>query len=263
MRKKKEKIYDLLQVSMNMPCYNSIKDVGGSAAFEKYYKDYMIDPIDGFDLSVKIELPKLTDQKQKDELVQRLSGFKPNVIGGVFDHFFTAVMKGGTQPDPFRFDLRADTSVFFFPGKDRITVIFGLDFKEKVDRAIAKIFMQEFVEAKRSLGAAPPCMWSVNPPNELAHFDIKEPTGNLGFLSFAILKTHLEKDKKEKVIGVLQVFRNYLQYHIKCSKSYFHSRMRARVVSLLGILNRAKAEIEPKFRKNEMKTASGRTFVRQ
>jgi len=119
--------------------------------------------------------------------------------------------------------------------------------------------MQEFVDARRRLGAAPPVTFSVNPPLELKEYKITEPTGNLGFITFAVLKSHLEGGRKEKVIAVLPAFRNYLQYHIKCSKSYFHSRMRARVVSLLKILSRAKQD---KIEEKQMKTSSGRTFVR-
>lgn len=42
----------------------------------------------------------------------------------------------------------------------------------------------------------------------------------------------------------LQLFRDYLHYHIKCSKAYMHSRMRARVAEFLKVLNRARVEKE-------------------
>ena len=58
---------------------------------------------------------------------------------------------------------------------------------------------------------------------------------------------------------LLHMLRNYIQYHIKCSNSFFHQRMRARVVELLKVVNRARPEeLNPKA----MKTATGRTFVR-
>jgi len=98
---------------------------------------------------------------------------------------------------------------------------------------------------------------------ELEHYKITQPTGNLGFLSFAVLKSHLDMGKKDRVINVMQSFRNYIQYHIKCSKSHFHSRMRARVVSLLQVLNRAKAEIDPRLQPTVKKTAQGKTFVQK
>jgi actin related protein 2/3 complex subunit 2 len=57
-------------------------------------------------------------------------------------------------------------------------------------------------------------------------------------------------------INRIQLFRDYLHYHIKCSKAYMHSRMRYRVAEFLKILNRAKPEVAHA----ERKTASGRTF---
>jgi actin related protein 2/3 complex subunit 2 len=256
---------NILQVSMSLPCYKDIESLGAKEAYEKVYGSMVTAPLSGYDVTVKINLDELKEQKVKDDLVEKLSCIKANVLSGIFDHFFSAVLAGKPLTEPFRFKLRSDTEVFLFPKNDRVIVIFGLDFKEKVDRAIAKIFMQEFVEAKRSLGAAPPCQWaeSKNPPIELAHYKITEPTGNLGFISFAVQKSNLDSNKKERVISVLQVFRNYLQYHIKCSKSYFHARMRARVVTLLAVLNRAKYSEEEKLSGTAKKTAQGKTFTRQ
>lgn len=57
-------------------------------------------------------------------------------------------------------------------------------------------------------------------------------------------------------INRIQLFRDYLHYHIKCSKAYMHSRMRHRVAEFLKILNRAKPEVAVQ----ERKTATGRTF---
>jgi actin related protein 2/3 complex subunit 2 len=57
-------------------------------------------------------------------------------------------------------------------------------------------------------------------------------------------------------INRIQLFRDYLHYHIKCSKAYMHSRMRYRVAEFLKILNRAKPEVAVQDRR----TATGRTF---
>jgi len=187
---------------------------------------------------------------------------KATVIGGVFRHFYTKLSKGEAPDKPFKFDLRGDTRIFFVPDKDRVVTVFQLDFKDKVDKAVAKVFMQEFVDSRKSLGFAPPCTWGITPPSELKSFGITEPQpGYLGFISFAILKDHVAKEETlTRVIEVLQGFRNYLQYHIKCSKSYFHSRMRSRCRELLKVLNRAK-QVDPDGEKSK-KTITGRTFTR-
>jgi len=204
----------------------------------------------------------LTNLPEKtDDLISKLALIKANAIGSVFDTYFQALLDGKPLTENFRFHLRNDTEIFFVPRNDRVTIVYGVDFKEKTDQVIARVFLQEFVDARRRLTAAPSCAYSVNPPLELKEFGITEPTGNLGFVSFAVMKSNIEQGRKDKVIGVLTSFRNYLQYHLKCSKSYFHSRMRARVSSLLKVLNRAKVEVPAD--KKEMKTFSGKTFTRQ
>jgi actin related protein 2/3 complex subunit 2 len=50
-------------------------------------------------------------------------------------------------------------------------------------------------------------------------------------------------DTREETISRIQIFRDYLHYHIKCSKAYMHTRMRARVRDFLKVLNRAKPEV--------------------
>lgn len=246
---------DLMKVSMNLPCFSTTEEMGGGAALEKYYGDYKGEAETGYDMTLHVKLNEVAD---KEAAVKKLQLIKANVTGGVFDHFFQALLDG-KKPDKFKFDLRGDTTVYFLPRDDRVIIIFSVDFTEHVDKVIAKVFLQEFVDARKKIGRAPPCSWGANPPNELAEFDITENEGNLGYISFAILKSHVTGDgKKEQVNMVLQTFRTFLQYHIKASKSHFHSKMRKRVVDLLKVLNRAKMDDA----KKEKKTAGGKTFKR-
>jgi actin related protein 2/3 complex subunit 2 len=198
----------------------------------------------GYHATVDINFADLGDDKAKDQLITDLGMIKPILIGGVFKQFFQALAKG-EKSDPFNFPLRGDTKVYFFPGDGRVTVIFEVDFPIRVDAVVGQIFLQEFQDARRRLGAAPPCKFSQNPPQELAHFNITESgwdkkEGMRGYLSFAILSSHVSTPAKiENTVNTLQSFRNFLQYHIKCSKAYFHSRMRHQVRELLKVLRRA------------------------
>ena len=69
-------------------------------------------------------------------------------------------------------------------------------------------------------------------------------------LYLVLFPRHFQGPLAASAISKIQVFRDYFHYHIKASKSYLHSRMRARVDSLLKILNRAKPELP-----SEQKTA--------
>ena len=253
-----------LKVSIQLPCFHTIKEHGAQAAAEKLYPGLVTTPDSGYDLTLAIPLNPLPSTPTPTELISRLSLLKSTLVGGVFDAYFSALLSASPLPSSFNFSLRSDTQLYFIPKADRVTVVFSLAFQEETDRVIARVFMQEFVEVKRRLGAAPPCTFSNNAPLELKEFGSAAGMGGnsagfIGYISFAVLKNHLEGGKKDKVVAVLQSFRSYLQYHIKCSKSYFHARMRARVVSLLKVLSRAKQAQEDRV---EKKTISGKTFVR-
>lgn len=251
----------VLKVSMNLPCYGQIESVGGKDALEKVFPGLSVAPEVGYDITLAI---KMDDVKEEDKqaLCTNLSCLKLTVLGGPFEHYFAALNSGSPIADKFQFDIRGDTRVYILPRPDRVIVIFSIDFFEKVDKLVAQVFLQEFQDARRNdrtIGSAPGCMFTEDPPNELAEFDIKGNQGNLGFMSFPVLKSHVADGKRQKGVKVLQTFRTFLQYHIKMAKSNFHSRMRARVVSLVKVLNRAKVDAD---KKEDKKTASGRTFKR-
>lgn len=249
---------NIMTVSISLPCWNEIKDMGGIELLNTTYAGLSTDAVSGYDVTLKFDFENLP--APADELIKKVNYLKANLLGSVFQRFLSNLLKGGAAAEPFKFSMRPDTHIYFFPGADRVTTIFSLDFTERVDRAVAKVFLQEFEDTRRHLGAAPPCAFTVNPPLEMKHFGITEPQGNqLGYLSFALLKNHVDNNKLDRAVMTLQTFRNYLQYHIKCSKTFFHARMRARVVSLLKLLNRAKQEQEDQPKR----LLSGKYFVRK
>lgn len=251
---------ETLKVSVGLPFWGNIKDFGGQQALDKYYPGlYTSSPEAGYDVTLDIKFSAI--QGKPEDFVQNISRLKDHIVGGVFDFFFQNLLKA-TPQKPWSFNQRSDTTVYFIPGADRVTVIYGISFQDRVDKAVGRIMLQEFAESRRgaAMGAAPPVNYNPNPPMELKEFGITEVQPNvLGYLSFAVLKSHIDKpEKSAKVCSALQSFRSFLQYHLKCSKAYFHSRMRARCGGLLAVLNRAKVEAVGA----EKKTASGKTFTR-
>ena len=196
-----------------------------------------------------------------EELIKKITLLKTNVLGSPIDMYLTQLQQAKAS-DPVKLVLSArnDTVIYFFPKVDRCTLVYALDFHQKSDLVIGKVFLNAFVEARRTVNSAPICSFDVKPPMEMKHFNITEPQGTTGFLSITLMKEHVSTGpKKDTAVGLLHMLRNYIQYHIKCSKSFFHQRMRARVVELLKVVNRARPEeLNPKA----MKTATGRTFVR-
>ena len=121
--------------------------------------------------------------------------------------------------------------------KDRVTVIFSTVFTDDDDIIIGKVFMQEFKE-RRGSGTAPQVLfYHKEPPQELAGTDAL--TGdNVGYITFGkmcrqwgghvvtlisphtvLLPRHYKDDKsRDNTIDLIHTFRDYLHYHIKCSK---------------------------------------------
>lgn len=254
---------DVLLLSMASPCLSQIMEKGADDQLKEIYGDWVVDPIGGMNVTLSVDLT--TVKGKEKEIADKLAMLKPNVCGGVF-HFYTKNLKNDTgDTEPFQFQLRGDTTVYVFPAKDRVVFIYSMHFDDLAENCIGKVFMQEFVDAKKKIGKAPPVNFSKEPPRELQEkLDIKDANCNLGYISFAILKPHCADERlRNRVCELLQTFRTYTQYHIKCSKSYFHSRMRARAVELLKVLARARIEEGDDQSKEKVKrTAGGKVFKR-
>ncbi len=68
---------------------------------------------------------------------------KTNLVGGVFARYLNALLSGGAASHPFKLTkLHTDTTIYIFPSNDRVTVIFTIGFNERVDVAVAKVFLQ-------------------------------------------------------------------------------------------------------------------------
>ncbi|VDP51608.1 unnamed protein product [Schistosoma mattheei] len=125
---------------------------------------------------------------------------------------------------------------------DRVTVIFSTVFKESDDLIIAKVFLQELTEVRRRFDRAPQVLYSQSvPPSELVGTDAAVGD-NVAYITFVLFPRHLTPQASSRTINLIHILRNYLHYHIKCSKGYIHRRMRAKTFEFIKILNRARPQ---------------------
>lgn len=144
-----------------------------------------------------------------------------------------------------------------------MTVVFSTRFRDEDDVVLGKVFMQELKEGLRASHTAPPVLFSHRePPLELQDTDatVDNNVGKmfcfrlrslliiityffvLGYVTFVLFPRHTAKNTRDNTINLIHMFRHYLHYHIKCSKAYIHSRMRAKTSEFLKVLNRARPE---------------------
>lgn len=244
-------------VSIKMSFFHELEDHNVQEVLAREYGSLATEAEPGYNYSVIIDLKALPCAA--GELIRKVALLKRNCFAGVFEKFFR-LQKTWTpesKPQQAVVHYRPKETMYVSCQKDRVTVVFSTLFSDKDDVIIGGIFLQEFKEGRKGNSQAPQVLYSKDVPQELT--DTQALTGdNVGYITFVLFPRHIEDKSQNNTIDLIHTFRDYLHYHIKCSKAYLFSRMRARTSELLKILNRARPD-EP-VEKN--KTKSGKTFTR-
>ncbi|KAI7125416.1 actin-related protein-like protein 2/3 complex subunit 2, partial [Hortaea werneckii] len=234
-------------ISITIKCWSELAAYGASAILEREYGPHIVQPEQGYDFSVLVDLDEMAGkpQEEKDELVRRVSLLKRNAMAAPFEQAFEefanlqeqakgysaeAAPQGVREGGEVRaIHYREEEAIYVKASHDRVTVIFSTVFKEETDRIYGKVFLQEFVDArKRGVQNAPQVLFRNEPPMELqGQPGLRGGRGeNVGYVTFVLFPRHLTPAKREETISHIQTFRDYFHYHIKASKAYIHSRMR-------------------------------------
>lgn len=191
----------------------------------------------------------------------KISNLKRHVFAAPFKKVFGDIVNKSAGNQIVSIDYRGNESIYLKPEGDSCTVIFSIAFSEDADAVFAKVFLQEFADARKSMRGVPAVKFTYREaPLELENFPGLKNVESNGFVSMVVFDQHLNAKNVYKTINLLETFRNYLHYHIKCSKAYMHNRMRSRVAKWLQVLNRARPD---PIAEKAKKVASGRTFVRK
>lgn len=287
---------EVLLISIYLQCWNDLVKYGVDdhllskySAFSNYLKIVGKSEIEpGYNFSLLLDTKALASlgasDDEKKQLIDELALLKRHAIATAFEKAFNRYDElsqhysgSNTYAEEIQAELSSEPvlvinyrgseeSIYIKPSFDRVTVIFSTIFKDETDKIFGKVFLQEFVDARRrSVQTAPQVLYT----HKEAPLDIQsvvnkhQEDDNKGYVTFVLFPRHLTRgERRENCISHIQFFRNYFHYHIKCAKAYMHSRMRFRVKEFLKVLNRAKPENvddEGKTVENR-KTASGRKF---
>jgi len=213
----------------------------------------------GFNVTFKFNVANLKPGKEQEDFANKVSLLKYHLFSAPLYHG----IKGAVGSDidiPYRNNderlwIKKDAA-------DRVTVIFSVTFKDPDDIVLGSVFLKEF---KKNVGGAPSVDFTQGKDDSgrpLVPGELKGKTlprdPHVSYVTFVLFDRHISEQKIKNTVDNLQMFRNYLHYHIKCAKSHLHTCMRNRVELLLKTLNRAKQDL-PK----EKKTIKGRTFTRK
>jgi len=263
-------------VSISVKCFSDLVKYGANEVLEREYGSYVVRPESGYNFSIMIDLENLPPaQEERDELIRKVALLRRNAMAAPFERAIDTHHTLAAEASKFTAESAPETSnseimaihyrdeeaMYIQASHDRVTVIFSTVFREETDRIFGKVFLSEFVDARRrAIQNAPQVLYRSDPPLEIRNVPgVKmNESGDLGYITFVLFPRHLTRQRREESISHIQTFRDYFHYHIKAAKAYMHSRMRRRVADFLKVLNRAQPEQEEK----EKKTATGRTFTR-
>lgn len=245
-----------VRVSISLKFYKELQEHGADELLRREYGSLLSTPEDGYNVSLVFDFETVPDNYE--ELIQKTGMLKRNCFASVFEKYFEFQERGEEGHKRAVIHYRDDETLYVEAKPDRVTAVFSTIFKDEDDIIIGKVFMQEFKEGRKASHTAPQVLFSHRePPMELQNTDARIGD-NIGYITFVLFPRHTNKQAKDNTINLIHMFRDYLHYHIKCSKAYIHSRMRAKTSDFLKVLNRARPE--PKT--VEKKTITGRTFVR-
>lgn len=115
---------------------------------------------------------------------------------------------------------RDEEAIYIKASHDRVTVIFSTLFRDETDRVFGKVFLQEFVDARRrAIQNAPQVLFRNDPPLEIqGEKGLPQGKGEVGYVTFVLFPRHLTPQRQGDVISHIETFRDYFHYHIKASK---------------------------------------------
>jgi len=249
----------IVNISLRWRCIGELLANGGREEVKKIYGSHMQEnPEEGYDLTFTLQRDSVSGA-EVEKTAERYSYLKRNVLSQPFLRIFKSVANKSPITGCTRIQYRDDESFYIKTEGDRAMVVYSIRFRDPDDQKFAKVFLSEFADARKSMRGVPSVTFSQrDPPLDLQGVDGVESGDNVGFVSFVLFDQHLVPNNINRTINLVQIFRNYLHYHIKCSKAYLHDRMRTRVEQWLQVINRARPEVE-----KEKKLMSGKTFVRK
>lgn len=262
-----EKQKETIFVSVKVLCGSVVKDNGLDELLKKEFPKNYTAAKSGFTATLKMEIDELNDNDFSKEL-EKIACLRRYVLIPPIVKAMSTFTSGGSQA-PLCIPYREEENIYTIVADKSLVIIFSIRFQDADDITLAHVFFNGFKDAKRdtSLGNAPSVSFTEGrKPLELKNFKgCKEPNNpeelkNYCFVAFSIREEHCSPKLRNNTLDLLLSFRNYLEYHLKCSKAYMHYKMRKRCTTLLEALEDARDKTGIK---KVRKTFSGKTFTQK
>ena len=252
--------------------FNKIYEYAGKEFLEAEYKEFECKPNcklsdQTFDLAIKVDLEKFKkayekkskkmseEEKEKfDEdrkeiraeldkfaktTAEKLSTFRVKIYSYALEKMLKDLKDVKDNKKTVKhldFHLNEKNIVHMVPLKDNVMLVYGVDFQQKTDQSLARVFLQELKEAKNHVKNCINGNVYVEldeTPKNIMQIDNPKKYSN-GLVVFNLFVNKF--DTMKKFLNYFITFREYVQFHIHSIKTFLHIRMNRKGKELMGKL---------------------------
>jgi len=164
---------------------------------KKTYGNYVAATENGYDVTLQIDCANPSGDKHK--IARDFALLKRHALAAPFYKVFADIEPKKPAAPLIEIKYRDDEILYLKPEPDRVIVIFTVQFKDNDDVIFAKVFLQEFQDARKSMSNAPSVLFSQKePPLELKGVKNLQVRDGQGFVSFVLFAPHVSGGKKRK-----------------------------------------------------------------
>lgn len=137
-------VASFITVSLKAPAAQSLLQNGGKDYLAGVYKEYLVSPVSGFDVTLKV--PFNLASSERAAVAQKCATLRSYLFSSVILQRMEAASKGQTLPGLVDIALRSQRERMWVrqDGTDRITVIFSIEFAAHNDAVLGQVFCQVF-----------------------------------------------------------------------------------------------------------------------
>ena len=149
-------------------------------------------------------------------------------------------IKEKKKPKTLFYHLNEKNVVHLVPLSDNLQLVYGIDFLQKTDQSLARVFLQELKEAKNHVKnciAGNVYVELAEVPKNIMDIDNPQNYSN-GLVVFNLFVNKFDTIKK--FLNYFVTFREYIQFHIHSIKTFLHIRMNRKGKELMNKLEGCK-----------------------
>nr|GLL43555.1 actin-related protein 2/3 complex subunit 2B [Ipomoea trifida] len=167
--------------------------------------DVVDPPNAGYQLTLRLDFTRIPKGKDSMKTITAISSVQAVILSSQLKEMLVNVNSQDVSQGmykPIKLVYHPREPFYVIKSPEKITAVFPMRFRDKIDVVIATSFFQELMDAAntQACAKAPHCTWSAIPPPELRGEAIEDLSTNGGFVSFDITSRNVQGKRLDKTV---------------------------------------------------------------